>query len=30
LVPVFPNAQLSFSQCHSFVQQIQRALNETW
>jgi hypothetical protein len=29
LVPVFPNAQLSFSQCHSFVQQIQRALNET-
>lgn len=29
VVPVFPNAQLSFSQCHSLVQQIQRALNET-
>eukprot|EP00980_Cylindrotheca_fusiformis_P000078 scaffold19_cov114-Cylindrotheca_fusiformis.AAC.25 len=29
LVPVFPHAQLSFQQCHSLVQQIQRALKES-
>jgi hypothetical protein len=29
LVPVFPNAKLSFAQCHSLMKQIQRALHET-
>ena len=29
LVPAFPNAQLTFSQCHSLKNQIQKALNET-
>jgi hypothetical protein len=28
LVPVFPNAKLSFSQCHSLLEQIQQALQE--
>jgi hypothetical protein len=29
LASVFPNASLSFEQCHSLVKQIQRALDET-
>jgi hypothetical protein len=28
LVPVFPNAKLSFSQCHSLLKQIQQGLRE--
>jgi hypothetical protein len=28
IVPAFPNASLSFAQCHSLVKKIQRALNE--
>lgn len=29
LIPAFPDAKMTFSQCHSLVQQMQRALKET-